>query len=418
MPETSPKQVLDGTSTSGVALMEGSLRNYAWGSRTALAELTGRPSPSPHPEAELWYGAHPEAPSALPGARPGESADLLQRISADPDSELGDSATGGRLPFLLKLLAADQALSLQAHPTLDQAREGYARENEAGLPLGSPSRNYKDDNHKPELLVGLTRFEALAGFRPVERTRALLAALGVPELDRYTDLLSGVAGDAEGLRALVTTWISLPPQRRLELIDAVLDACRRLIAAVDEGTAEAWMAGPAQAALDLSEQHPGDAGILVSLLLNHVVLEPGQALFLAAGNLHAYLKGTGVEVMANSNNVLRGGLTTKHVDVPELMKVVDFSATPDPVQRPREDGTFIVPVPEFRLRAVDGSTVDVQGPSIVLATEGSVEVGGADGRGVVLAAGQAAWVPASSSDVTARPVASGDSGQFFVASVG
>ncbi|MGP9724088.1 mannose-6-phosphate isomerase, class I [Corynebacterium sp. AOP40-9SA-29] len=404
-----------------MALMEGSLRNYAWGSRTALAELTGRPSPSPHPEAELWYGAHPEAPSALPGARPGESADLLQRISADPDSELGDSATGGRLPFLLKLLAADQALSLQAHPTLEQAREGYARENAEGLPLGSPSRNYKDDNHKPELLVGLTRFEALAGFRPVERTRALLAALCVPELDRYTDLLSGVAGDAEGLRALVTTWISLPPQRRLELIDAVLDACRRLISAVDAGTVEAWMAGPAQAALDLSEQHPGDAGILVSLLLNHVVLEPGQALFLSAGNLHAYLKGTGVEVMANSNNVLRGGLTTKHVDVPELMKVVDFSATADPVQRPREDGTFIVPVPEFRLQSVDGAAVDVEGPSIVLATEGTVEVDGVDGvdgDSVVLAPGQAAWVPASSTGVTARPVTSGDSAQFFVASVG
>ncbi|MGP5931034.1 mannose-6-phosphate isomerase, class I [Corynebacterium glyciniphilum] len=413
MPETTSsnevRSVAGETDRTGVSLMEGRLRPYPWGSRTALAELTGRPSPTSRPEAELWYGAHPEAPSTLPH----DGADLLERISVDPRGELGDSAPDGRLPFLLKLLAADQALSLQAHPTKEQAAEGFARENAAGLPTGSPIRNYKDDNHKPELLVALTRFEALAGFRPVESTRRLLQTLNVPELGRYTELLNGAAGDSEGLRALVTTWISLPSHRRHELIDAVLDACRRLIEQPDSG-AEDWMRGPAKAALDLSDQHPGDAGILVSLLLNHVVLEPGQALFLSAGNLHAYLQGTGVEVMANSDNVLRGGLTTKHVDVPELMKVVDFTPTPDPVELPREDGVFPAPVPEFRLRSVeDGQAVSVDGPAIVLGVRGEVAVEGTGEEDLLLLPGQAAWVPASARGITAS-----GRGHFFIATVG
>ncbi|MEY8567405.1 mannose-6-phosphate isomerase, class I [Corynebacteriaceae bacterium 7-707] len=410
MPETTSSNEAPGTAVGrrDVSLMEGRLRPYPWGSRTALAELTGRPSPTARPEAELWFGAHPEAPSTLPV----DGTDLLERISGDPHGELGDAAPDGRLPFLLKLLAADQALSLQAHPTKEQAEEGYARENAAGLPAGSPVRNYKDDNHKPELLVALTRFEALAGFRPVEKTRALLEALSVPELDRYAELLHGPAGDSEGLRALVTTWISLPPHRRLELIEAVLEACRTVVR--PGSGVEDWMTGSAGAALDLADQHPGDAGILVSLLLNHVVLEPGQALFLSAGNLHAYLRGTGVEIMANSDNVLRGGLTTKHVDVPELMKVVDFTPTADPVQLAGEDGVFPTPVPEFRLRSVDEDrTVGVEGPAIVLAVRGEVEVAGPDGTDLLLTPGQAAWVPASSDGVTAR-----GGGHFFVATVG
>ncbi|MEJ6549440.1 mannose-6-phosphate isomerase, class I [Corynebacterium sp. USCH3] len=413
---------------SDVALLEGRLRPYPWGSRTALAELTGRPSPSPRPEAELWFGAHPEAPSILADSGAGgtdgtECADLLTRISLDPAGQLGETAPDGRLPFLLKLLAADQSLSLQAHPTREQAVEGFARENAEGIPTGSPNRNYKDDNHKPELLVALTRFEALAGFRPVERTRALLEALGVAELERYTDLLSGTVGDAEGLRAVVTTWISLPVHRRLELIEVVLDACRALAARSDVAP---WMTGSARAALELSEQHPGDAGILVSLLLNHVVLSPGEALFLSAGNLHAYLRGTGVEIMANSDNVLRGGLTTKHVDVPELMKVVDFTPVADPVQLPGEDGVFATPVPEFELRSVGGHGADrsdgsdragdavaVHGPAIVLAVYGNVEVAWCDAAPLTLTPGQAAWVPASATEVTAT-----GAGHYFVATVG
>lgn len=429
------KQSERGSTASGIVLMEGSVRTYAWGSRTALAELTGRPSPTSHPEAELWFGAHPGSPSALPTL----GTDLLHHIAGDPENQLGSSADEGRLPFLLKLLAADQALSLQAHPTKEQAAEGYARENQDGIALGSPVRNYKDDNHKPELLVALTRFEALVGFWPVNRSRELLDALAVPELERYTELLTyggdgqdgqdgedgqDGQGDAGAFRALVTTWITLPTQRRTELMRVVLDACRDLVTDTgavrgDTDLVEDWMRGPAQAALDLSEQHPGDAGVLISLLLNHVVLEPGDAVFLSAGNLHAYMRGTAVEVMANSDNVLRGGLTTKHVDVPELMKVVDFAPSPDPLFHPDADGTFAVPVPEFRLRSVQGTDsgpVQVTGPAVVLVADGEAEVTAAssgDGETIPLTAGQAVWVPAAAQQVVVR----GD-GHIFISSVG
>ncbi|MFZ2272541.1 mannose-6-phosphate isomerase, class I, partial [Corynebacterium variabile] len=177
-------------------LIDGAVRHYAWGSRTALAELTGRPLPTEHPEAEMWFGAHPAAPSVVSGG----SRTLLDVISGDPEGQLGADRSGDRLPFLIKLLAADQALSLQAHPTKQQAEEGFARENAEGVPLGASQRNYKDDNHKPELLVALTRFEALAGFRPLDRTRELLGALAVPDLAHTTAVL-GSGDDAEDLRA-------------------------------------------------------------------------------------------------------------------------------------------------------------------------------------------------------------------------
>lgn len=402
--------------------IEGRIRTYAWGSRTELAALTGRPVPSEHPEAELWFGAHPGAPCTLAGT--GET--LLQRIDDDPRGQLGGAADSGRLPFLLKLLAADQALSLQAHPTLEQARIGFAREEDAGIPVDSPKRNYKDDNHKPELLVALTRFEALAGFRPVELTAQLLVALveaGAGELGRYTDLLCSEQGnDTEGLRALVTTWITLPAAQRDVLLSDVLPACRALASgnssqngAPAGAAAPAWIADSAEAALDLSEQYPGDIGVLISLLLNHVVLEPGEAIFLSAGKLHAYLKGMGVEIMANSDNVLRGGLTSKHIDVPELMKVMDFSASANPVLTADAEGIYNVPVPEFELRAVeDGGSVDVDGPAIVLVTGGDCAVSDPSGENTLtLTPGQAAWVPAD----VGRTVATG-TGTMFIATVG
>ncbi|HIW92559.1 MAG TPA: mannose-6-phosphate isomerase, class I [Candidatus Corynebacterium avicola] len=415
---TPTTRTAEDTERTGVSVnrIEGRIRNYAWGSRTALAEITGRPVPTEHPEAELWFGAHPGAPCDLVDT--GET--LEQRIAEDPEGQLGHAAGAGRLPFLLKILAADRALSLQAHPTVEQAKAGYARENADGVPVDSSQRNYKDDNHKPELIVALTPFEALAGFRPVDCTRELFAALqgaGATELSRYSTLL-GPGDDGAGsadpvlLRALATTWITLPATERDTLLSSVLGGCESLVA--DSGTPD-WIAAAAQAALDLSDQYPGDSGVLISLLLNHVVLAPGEAVFLSAGKLHAYLKGTGVEIMANSDNVLRGGLTSKHIDVPELMKVVDFSSSENQVRTARADGSYVTPVPEFALRVLpDGGTADVEGPAIVLATAGDCTVSGQDVDGeTVLRPGQAAWVPADAG----RIVADG-SAQFFVATVG
>nr|WP_238525936.1 mannose-6-phosphate isomerase, class I [Corynebacterium nuruki] len=394
--------------------VEGTVRTYAWGSRTALAELTGRPLPTDHPEAEMWFGAHPAAACRLDGT----DGSLADAIAADPDGQLGPHRDGDRLPFLLKLLAADQALSLQAHPTKEQAEEGFDRENREGVPLTASNRNYKDDNHKPELLVALTRFEALTGFRPLERSRRLLAVLDVPELARTTAVLGGADAD-EDLRALVTTWITLPESAKAPLVDAVAAACRGLPARAGAGdtAVEEWMLGAAEVAAGLAAQYPGDSGVLISLLLNHVVLEPGEAVFLSAGQLHAYLHGTGVEIMANSDNVLRGGLTTKHVDVPELMRVVDFSQLADPVRHADATGFYEVPVRDFTLRRCEeGRAVEVSGPAVVLATRTGVELAGdgVDG-GVpeILRPGQAAWVPAACPPVSVTAL-----GQGFIATAG
>ena len=375
--------------------LEGALRPYPWGSHTLIAQLRGEPSPSPQPQAELWFGAHPAAPAKVNGQG------LDEAIVADPAAALGkrvQDAHGDQLPFLVKLLAAAAPLSIQAHPSLEQAQEGFARENAEGIALNSPNRNYKDPNHKPELIVALTEFRALAGFRPVPDTAAFFAELGSAELDRYATLLPT---DGEGdLRALFTTLISLPHQPRVELIESVQRAAAEL---VDQHSAPAWMVDAAEVYLELNRAYPGDVGVLAALLLNVLTLAPGEAAFLRAGQLHAYLSGLGVEVMANSDNVLRGGLTTKHVDVPELVKVLDFSTLENPRAEaaPSHGGVeFQLPVDSFAVRVhslAHGETlvIDEDGPAIVLCTSG--EARGADG--FVLSQGNAAWAPASEREV-------------------
>lgn len=375
--------------------LEGALRPYPWGSHTLIAQLRGEPSPSPQPQAELWFGAHPAAPATVNGQG------LDEAIAADPAAALGKRVTeahGDQLPFLVKLLAAAAPLSIQAHPSLEQAKEGFARENAEGIALNSPNRNYKDPNHKPELIVALTEFRALAGFRPVPDTAEFFAELGSAELDRYATLLPA---DGEGdLRALFTTLISLPHQPRVELIESVQRAAAEL---AQKRTAPEWMVEAAEVYLELNQAYPGDVGVLAALLLNVLTLAPGEAAFLRAGQLHAYLSGLGVEVMANSDNVLRGGLTTKHVDVPELVKVLDFGT----LENPRAEAVasnggveFELPVDSFAVRVhslADGETlaIDEDGPAIVLCTSG--EVRGADG--FVLSQGNGAWAPASEGEV-------------------
>ncbi|MCH9736680.1 MAG: mannose-6-phosphate isomerase, class I, partial [Actinomycetia bacterium] len=191
-------------------LLRGAVRTYAWGSRTAIAEFTGASSPTPHPQAELWFGAHPGDPAWLQTGQ-GEQS-LIDALRADPDGELGPAVRerfGDTLPFLVKVLAADEPLSLQAHPSTAQAAEGFAREERMGIPITAPDRNYRDRSHKPELLVALSNFEALAGFRPAECTVALMRALAPQVLEPFINLLSG-SSDADGLRALFTTWITCP----------------------------------------------------------------------------------------------------------------------------------------------------------------------------------------------------------------
>jgi mannose-6-phosphate isomerase len=386
--------------------VDGVIRPYAWGSPTAIPELLGIEATG-RPAAELWLGAHPDDPSGAQGTT------LDKLIAASPEALLGAAVLdrfGPQLPFLLKVLAAETALSIQVHPDRAQARAGFAAEDAAGVPRGAPNRNYKDTNHKPELLCALTEFDALCGFRPVARTLALLDALG---LGSYRDQLAG-----EGLRATFTALLSLADPT--PLVEAVVAALPRLAGTewADLGTALTRVAG----------DFPGDVGLAVALLLNHVRLAPGEAIYLAAGSVHAYLHGVGVEILANSDNVLRCGLTGKHIDVPELLRITDFAELAQP--RCPDDGSefgpdFTVPVPDFALAGVDLDAYRKPGqvagscaageagkPYLVLCTSGSVRVEVA-GTVVELAPGRAAFVAARPELFTLT-----GTGQTFLATVG
>lgn len=374
---------------TGVIPLDGVVRRYEWGSRTAIPQLLGV-EPDGRPAAELWFGAHPHDPSPAPE----RAATLDQLIADDPDRLLGPAVAqrfAGQLPFLVKVLAADKALSIQVHPNLDQARDGFAADEAAGIPEDAPERNYKDANHKPELLCALTPFDALCGFRPVPDSLALLAELALPELGFLAELL----GRPDPLRAAFTGVLEHAD------IATVADALGARVSAATSG--------PLYAARLAATDAPGDVGVVLTLLLNYVRLAPGDAIYLGAGNVHAYLRGTGVEIMASSDNVLRCGLTSKHIDVAELLRITDFAPLADPLW-PSVGGRFDVPVPDFALTRIEldePAGLHDDGPCIVLCTSGSLTVGE-----VPVASGHAAFVPAG------QPVSIAGSGEVFVASVG
>jgi mannose-6-phosphate isomerase len=361
--------------------LDNTIRPYAWGSTTAIPHLLGV-EPSGEPQAEMWMGAHPGAPS-----RTGRGT-LAEVIDADPERELGAKTVarfGPHLPFLLKILAAGGPLSLQVHPDLEQARQGYADEERRGVPLDAPHRNYKDVNHKPELVCALTEFDGLCGFREPSRAADLLDALGVDSLKPYVDLLRTRPGDA-ALREVLTAILTADREEMADTVAEAATACARL------GGDHAPYAG-------IAHHYPGDPGVLAAMLLNHVRLQPGEALFLGAGIPHAYLNGLSVEIMANSDNVLRCGLTPKHVDVPELLRIVRFESGDPGILRPEAaaDGeeVYDTPTDEFRLsryvlpEGTTGHDLTLDTPQILLCTAGSVRTGEHE-----LTPGQSVFVPA------------------------
>jgi mannose-6-phosphate isomerase len=387
-----------------VARLQNTIRDYAWGSRTAIPELTGV-EPDGTPQAELWMGAHESAPSVLPS---GET--LYDLVSSRPTEVLGEETAEefqGRFPFLAKLLAAEQPLSIQAHPSREQAIDGYARDEAAGIPRDAGDRNYKDAWPKPEILIALGPFDALVGFRPLDATVELLEALGADGFEELTDLLrNGKLQDA------FTHFMSSDRDTIRPLVAALAEACRRY-----DGED---LALEVETLDRLCQEFPDDPGVLAALLLNRVRLERFQAVYLPAGNVHAYLHGTGFEVMANSDNVLRGGLTRKYVDVEELVSVVDF----EPIASPVLAGTPVAPgitayetgCEYFAVRRIDltGDSLEVpaEGPRIVAVVDGTAEVG-ADGTEatVTLAAGQSAFVAGTEGPCSLR-----GSGTAFVVS--
>jgi mannose-6-phosphate isomerase len=331
---------------------------------------------------------------------------LYDVIAADPDRELGSGCVarfGPRLPFLLKVLSADHALSIQVHPSRAQARAGFLAENERGLAPDDPARNYTDDWPKPELLYALTPFEVLAGLRPPADAARFLRALEVDQLTPLAAQLEAAASTrvlAEVLAAILS-WPRPANAAQPTVVGEVVAACARLAAAGGPYSAAA------AAAVRIAADHPGDLGVVASLLLRHAVLEPGQAMFMAAGGLHAYLKGTGIELLANSDNVVRAGLTGKHLDVPELLALLDPSVEV-PVLAPRTlaDGIawFDTPAPEFRLYVVDlvGNTVPLpgEGPRILLCTKGSAVLRSESGQRVEIGRGGSCFVSAADGAVS------------------
>ena len=366
------------------------IKHYEWGSTSLIPRLLGVIGDG-SPWAELWMGSHSET---LDGVSVGE---LIA----------GDTRRGryGELPFLFKLLAAEKPLSIQAHPNLAQAREGFERENRAQIAPDAPNRNYRDSNHKPEIICALTLFTGMCGFRsPGDIARRLSTFLAsgspAPLRESFAPLLAAIEtpDTAAALRNFLDALFGLSPAARAALTQFILSS---------QGDGEEW-----ELMREFARQYPGDPAIIAPLYLNVFHLAPGEALFINAGVPHAYIRGFGVELMANSDNVLRGGLTAKHVDVPELMKTLDFSPMQPRIIKPEPDTacfTYPAPCEEFSLTVMRGG-VEAQpaafarnAPAIVIVTEGEVTIeapDAVDASGAVLKQGESAFIPANGDDET------------------
>ena len=373
-------------------ILTNQVRAYGWGSRTVLPALLGAPVPSAQPWAEIWIGAHPLDPSRL--------ADGRSLAEVEPD-----------LPFLVKLLAADIPLSIQAHPDRARAEAGYAADESLGIPAGSAERSYQDRNHKPELLIALTPTEALCGFRSPQEILAIADRWRSP---RWSALVAGLDGAGSATQQLRTTFanlVQLAEEDRRALLAEVVT--RASLLAAEPGSPDLRVAHWVS---ELGRLHPGDPGAATPLLLRLVALEPGDGLFVSAGVLHSYLHGAGVEIQATSDNVLRAGLTSKKVDLPELLSVIVGDFGPAPRVSPRWISAgldaYDVPVDDFAVWRVHptGRPVDVAaaGPVVVVCVEGGVELGA-----VALPPGRAAYLPADPAGVSI-----GGSGTCFVTAAG
>ena len=379
-----------------IAILKNTIQNYAWGSSTAIADLLGVSNPTKMPQAELWMGAHPKAPSEVQCEDRWLS--LNDVIEKHPVEMLGKAVAQkfkNTLPYLFKVLAAASPLSIQAHPDSVQAREGFRRENSMKIPLDAPHRNYRDDNHKPECICALTPFWALCGFRKISTIVSYFRAVCPDGLkDQLTALKQNPS--SRGLKQFFSMLLTLDADHRQSIIDEAVSNVRQW---EGKDAAYEWI-------LKLSDSYPHDIGILSPILLNLLCLEPGQAIFLGAGQLHAYLDGVGIELMANSDNVLRGGLTPKHIDVPELLRVLHFDEREvtflksDKVNN--HERVYACPAEEFALSMItlpehesylrlDGKSVE-----ILLCTAGRAELMDLDRKdNLSLKKGMSAIIPAA-----------------------
>jgi mannose-6-phosphate isomerase len=374
--------------------LNNSLQNYAWGSKTALTELYGIENPQGLPMAELWMGAHPKSPSTV--AINGEAHSLREVIDADKAATLGKAVAErfGELPFLFKVLCADQPLSIQVHPSKTAAEEGFARENAAGIPLSAAERNYKDANHKPELVYALTSFQAMNGFRELHEIVSLFepVAGAHPQIAHFLE-----NANEANLAKLFATLLSLQD-------DAKSRAIGVLKSALNSREGEPW-----QTIKSIAADYPDDSGLFSPLLLNVITLQPGEAMFLFAETPHAYLKGVALEVMANSDNVLRAGLTPKFIDIPELLANLKFQAKPAAtlLTQPQRDGetlNFPIPVDDFAfaIHALSATPQSLaqNSAALLFCIEGQAVIE-KSGQQLVLKPGESCFIAAEESPVSA-----------------
>jgi len=388
--------------------LNGFVQRFAWGSEDAIPGILGVDQDG-LPWAEYWLGTHPNGPATLDDGSP-----LSELLMETPEclGEATRTSFGGRLPFMVKLLSASSPLSLQAHPSREQAVVGYAKESLQGLHPSDPRRSFKDDWPKPEAIVALTPFEGLLGFRDPQETAGLFEALGVDE--ELTSVIGPLRDrrDAPALQEVFLDVLSMEDRRHL--VDVVLAA------AVNHLDSPGRLGMFARTAVELDEHFPGEPGILAALLLNRFSLQPGEAVALEAGVMHAYLRGTAIEVMANSDNVMRGGLTAKHIDVDGLLQVVDFEPRrPNVLLAEGADGVYVYPTsfPEFELWLV--APVDCR-PLLVprgdcgriaLVASGEFTLEGDDGA-FPLRSGEAVFIPAD------EQVFAQGNGQLFITASG
>ena len=380
----------------GICLLKNSVQEYAWGSYTAIPELMGKDSPASVPQAELWMGAHPKAPSMATCS--GTQQSLVELIQKHPKLILGEKVAEkfqNKLPYLFKVLAAEKPLSIQAHPSLDQAKIGFKRENKLGIPFDGFMRNYKDDNHKPECICALSVFWALNGFRNISDMISLLERVCPPGLEKALGLLCKNS-DSVGLKHFFQTLMTMDPNFQKQVIK---DAINKAQPIKEEERAFQWM-------IDLNREYPMDIGVFSPIILNLICLEPGQAMFLPVGTLHAYLKGVGIELMANSDNVLRGGLTPKHVDVKELLNVLDFIEGEVNILNSKKinlcERRYETPAEEFVLsvitvrNGVDYYIPDNKSVEILLCTKGDAVVADVAGnKSIHIEKGMSILIPAA-----------------------
>ncbi|HDR2873985.1 mannose-6-phosphate isomerase [Enterobacter roggenkampii] len=371
-----------------------SVQNYAWGSKTALTDLYGIANPNNLPMAELWMGAHPKSSSKIEDAS-GQVRSLRDVIDADKAALLGDKVAQrfGELPFLFKVLCADQPLSIQVHPNKQASEIGFAKENAAGIPLDAAERNYKDPNHKPELVFALTPFLAMNAFREFSEIISLLQPVSGAN-NAIAHFLENP--NAEALSQLFASLLNMQGEEKSHAL-AVLKA------ALESQQGEPW-----ETIRLIAQFYPDDSGLFSPLLLNVVKLNPGEAMFLFAETPHAYLQGVALEVMANSDNVLRAGLTPKYIDIPELVANVKFVAKPaaELLTQPVKNGAeldFPIPVEDFAFSLHDLSqtetTIAQESAAILFCVEGEATLHKGEQR-LVLKPGESAFVAANESPVS------------------